>query len=283
MLRQSAVAGRFYPADAKELGAEVAACLAKQLSHAVDLAGREVSAVMVPHAGYVFSGGIAGMTLSQVPLPNRVVVIGPNHTGRGAPFSLWSGGAWRTPFGDVPIDELSRAALTATNAGFTPDTVAHIREHSLEVLLPFFQVLNPSVRILPITVGGGSLANLRDAGAALAGVVLAAKSEGERVLLVVSSDMSHYLPHEKAVACDTLALEALACLDAEKFYATVRENAISMCGVLPMTMALFALNRLGTTRADVTAYATSGQTGRAFDADMDKVVGYAGVIFSSFV
>lgn len=278
--RQSVVAGRFYPGNADELKKQVTACLAARPSRVFDFTNREVLAVMAPHAGYVFSGAVAGMTLNQVPLPERIIALGPNHTGCGALFSLWSGGPWRTPLGVVPVDKISREALAGAHAGFTPDTAAHEQEHSLEVLLPFFQVLRPAARVLPIIVGGGAPDELRDAGEALAAVVLAAKERGGRVLLVVSSDMSHYLPHEKTVERDTLALEALASLDAETFYNTVRGNNISMCGVFPMTMALFALAKLGATRADVVVHATSGQTGRAFGAGMDKVVGYAGVIFS---
>lgn len=278
--RQSVVSGRFYPDDAAELREQVRTYLALQPQKRVELSGRDVLAVMVPHAGYVFSGPVAGMTLGQIDLPDRLIVLGPNHTGQGAAFSLWAGGAWQTPLGPMPTDTRTAAALVAAGAAFTPDMAAHIREHSLEVLVPFFQVMNPNAAMAAVTVGGGDIASLRAGGEALATVVSEARDDGGRVLLVISSDMSHYLPHEDAAKWDAMALEALCSLDAKAFYAVVRRNNISMCGVLPMTMALFALAKLGATRADVVAYATSGQTGRAFGAGMDKVVGYAGVIVS---
>lgn len=275
--RQSVVAGRFYPGDAGELREQVATYLALRPSKPADLKDADVLAVMVPHAGYVFSGPVAGMTLGLIDLPDRIILLGPNHTGRGAPISVWSGGGWETPLGTMPIDAASRDALIASGAGFSPDMAAHGQEHSLEVVVPFLQVKNPAARFVPITVDGVPMPALEAAGRVLAATIEAAASAGERVLLVVSSDMSHYLPHDKAMAADSMVLGALASLDPEKFHSTVRGQNITMCGVFPMTMALFALNRLGATKARVIAYATSGQTGRAFGADMSKVVGYAGV------
>lgn len=275
--RQSVVAGRFYPGDAKSLSEQVIRFLNLRSRKIVDLKGKKVLCLLVPHAGYIFSGPVAGMTLGRVSLPDRVLLLGPNHTGRGAPISVWNGGPWLTPLGAAETDKDTVAALVESNAGFSPDMKAHVQEHSLEVLIPFFQVMNPKARITPITVSSLALPELRNAGEALADVVLAAASSGENILLVVSSDMSHYLPHETTVHVDAIALEALRTLDAEKYFHTVQDNKISMCGVFPMTVALFALKKLGASSARVMAYATSGQTGKAVGADMNKVVGYAGV------
>ncbi|MCC8193409.1 MAG: AmmeMemoRadiSam system protein B, partial [Deltaproteobacteria bacterium] len=193
---------------------------------------------------------------------------------------VWNGGPWATPLGDVPIDAEAVDCLVASGAGFCPDTKAHLQEHSLEVLLPFLQVMNPKVRITPVTISGLPFAALQKAGEALAGVVGDAAVCGENILTIVSSDMSHYLPHEEAVEKDSLALSAAETLDPERLFGVVRENAISMCGIFPMTIALFASNRLGARAMDVVARATSGQTGRAFGAGMDKVVGYAGAVIT---
>lgn len=278
--RECVAAGRFYPDDATNLREQVEACLALQPPKELDLEGKLPLAVMLPHAGYMFSGSVAGMTLGRINLPDNLLVLGPNHTGRGIPFSVWSGGDWKTPLGLMSVDVDAGRALVDAGVGFAPDMAAHVQEHSIEVLAPFFQVQNPAARMTPIIVGGERIEALRAAGEALATLVSASAAAGERTLLVVSSDMSHYLTHDEATACDARALQALAALDAEAFFSVVRKHNISMCGVYPMTVALFALAKLGVSQADVVAYATSGQTGRAFGADMNRVVGYAGVVFS---
>ena len=276
--RASVVAGRFYPADAPSLRSQVESYLALAEKSPMDFGGKAPLAFMVPHAGYVFSGSVAGATLGQCALADRLLVLGPNHTGAGRMFSLWSGDAWQTPLGLMPVDQEARVALLAADAGFEPDRTAHLREHSLEVLVPFFQVHAPKARMTALTIGGGSLDALRKGGEALATLMREGARQGNPVTLVVSSDMSHYLPHAKAAEQDALALAAIVALDPERLFTTVRQKNISMCGVLPMVMALFACRSLGATESRVVTYATSGQTGQAYGADMNSVVGYAGVI-----
>ncbi|CAK7037162.1 MAG: hypothetical protein DELT_00615 [Desulfovibrio sp.] len=282
--RRSAVSGKFYPANAGELRAQVATYLTLPPQSGVSFTPADVLAVMVPHAGYVFSGAIAGVTLGQVGLPERLVVLGPNHTGQGVPISVWDGGPWSTPLGSMAIDEPMRDALISSNkganAGFMGDKAAHTREHSLEVLVPFFQVKNPDAVMTPITVAGAPLPVLKRAGETLAAQIREAAGTGPQPLLVISSDMSHYLPHEEAVKMDSLALRAIESLDAEYYYNAIRKFNISMCGLFPMTLALYALAELGAKNVHRIAYATSGQTGRAYGADMQRVVGYAGVVIT---
>ena len=275
--RQSAVAGQFYPDDSKVLREDILRYLNTRPPKMVDFRGRNVLSMLVPHAGYIFSGAIAGMTLGRMTLPDRVILLGPNHTGKGAPLSVWNGGSWLTPLGEVPVDKAAATALVDANVGFCGDMDAHMREHSLEVVLPFFQVMNPNVRVTPITVANSSFDTLRAAGEAIADVVALADEFGEKIMIVVSSDMSHYLPHEKAVAMDSLALATAKTLDPEALFTVVRDNDISMCGILPFIMSLFAVKRLGANRLRVMAYATSGQTGRAVGVDTNRVVGYAGL------
>lgn len=278
--RRSAVSGRFYPSNAGELRAQVATYLTVPPQESVSFSPSDVLAVMVPHAGYVFSGAIAGATLGQVGLPERLAVLGPNHTGQGAPLSVWGGGPWSTPLGNMAIDEAMRDALIGANVGFTADKEAHTREHSLEVLVPFFQVKNPDAVMTPITVANAPMNVIRRAGETLGAKILEAAQNGSRPLIVISSDMSHYLPHEESVKMDSLALRALESLDPEYYFNAIRQFNISMCGVYPMTLALYALAALGAKSAHRVAYATSGQTGRAYGADMQKVVGYAGVVIT---
>ena len=278
--RKSVVAGRFYPGDPGALRKDVIRYLSLRPQKQVDLKGKDILGVLAPHAGYVFSGPVAGMTLGRMALPDRVIALGPNHTGMGAPISVWNGGPWLTPLGAMPVDTEAASALAEADAGFSGDVKAHLQEHSLEVLVPFFQVMNPKARMAAVTVSSLPLSKLETAGKALARVLAAAEAAGERILVVVSSDMSHYLPHDTAVKMDSMALGALKTLDPETFFATVRDNGISMCGVFPMAMALFAFAELGASSARVLAYATSGQTGRDHGADMDKVVGYAGAVIT---
>lgn len=278
--RRSAFSGRFYPGNAGELRAQVATYLTLPPQESISFVPTDVLAVMVPHAGYVFSGAIAGATLGQVGLPERLVVLGPNHTGQGTPLSVWGGGSWSTPLGSMAIDEPMRDALVNANAGFTADKAAHAREHSLEVVVPFFQVKNPEAVMTPITVANAPMNVIRRAGEVLAAKILEAEAVGPRPMIVVSSDMSHYLPHEEAVKMDTLALRALESLDPEYYFNAIRQFNISMCGVYPMTLVLYALAALGAKSVHRAAYATSGQTGRAYGADMQKVVGYAGVVIT---
>lgn len=278
--RKSAVSGKFYPGNAGELRVQLAAYFAMPPQESVSIAPSDVLAVLVPHAGYVFSGAIAGATLRQVDFPKRIIALGPNHTGQGAPLSVWSGGPWNTPLGDMAIDEAMRGALINANVGFTADKAAHAHEHSLEVLVPFFQVKNPDAVMTPITVSNAPMNVIRQAGETLAAKILEAAATGPRPLIVVSSDMSHYLPHEEAVKKDSIALRALENLDAEYYFNVIRKFTISMCGVYPMTLVLYALAALGAKSVHRVAYATSGQTGRAYGADMQNVVGYAGVVIT---
>lgn len=276
--RPAVVAGQFYPDDEAGLRSVVQSFLENSSQYLSDCAGKKTLAAMVPHAGYVFSGALAGITLAQATLEDSVIILAPNHTGVGARLAVWSGGDWLTPLGAVAVDRELAGTLLNAGRGFVPDDTAHLRDHAIEVVLPFLQVTRPGVRIVPVCVGGASIDALREAGAALAAVMRARLEEGRPVSLIVSSDMNHYLSHDATVAKDSMALEKVRALDPEGLYATVKVHKISMCGALPMVMALFACRELGAKRACITAYATSGQTGKAYGADMNRVVGYAGAL-----
>jgi hypothetical protein len=189
-----------------------------------------------PHAGYVYSGAILGRTYARVRVPEHVIIMCPNHTGIGARRSLWSGGPWTTPAGEVPIDE-ALAQRCCDEAGLEPDLAAHRSEHAIEVHLPFIRASNPDARIVPIVLAGLDVAACRAVGEGLARAVR--QTEGD-VLIVASTDMSHYLPANEAEARDRLALARIEAMDPEGLHATVREHDISMCGYIPTTCALFA-------------------------------------------
>ncbi|MFW5837831.1 MAG: AmmeMemoRadiSam system protein B [Desulfovibrionaceae bacterium] len=267
MNRKPVVAGQFYPGSASALQEQIRDFMAEAPNR--DAAPSLLA--MVPHAGYVFSGGVCGKTLGAANLRPLVVMLGPNHTGRGQPLAVWPEGRWETPDGGLMVDETVAQAVIDAGAGFAADTAAHLQEHSLEVVVPFLRALDPNTRIAPIAVSLPDPDRLMEAGRTLARTLQALDAPFS---IVVSSDMSHYVPAERARTQDAKALEAVERLDPAGLFATVRDQDISMCGVMPMTMGLAAANELGASKARVVDYATSGDVNR----DYTRVVGYAGVI-----
>ena len=262
MDREPAVAGRFYPGRKDDLAREAGALLAdtSRVAPAV--------AVLAPHAGYMYSGRVAGATYARVDVPERVVVLCPNHTGLGERVALWPGGAWRTPLGSVPIDAELTAALRAC-PGVREDRTAHLAEHALEVQLPFLQVRNPSFTLAALCLGPLSAGDAEALGEAIGAVL------GDHpALLVASSDMSHYVPAAVARRQDHRALDRVLALDARGLHEVVRAERISMCGVVPATVMLAAARARGARAAEIVAYATSGDV----TGDDASVVGYAGAI-----
>jgi len=267
MTRMPAVSGQFYPGTASALSRALLA-LTREVRERSPAIG-----VMAPHAGYVYSGAVAGELFSSIRVPGRAVIFCPNHTGIGEDAAIMSRGAWRMPWGDVAIDEDLGARLESACPLLREDASAHSREHAIEVQLPFLHRFRPDVRIVPVALGRLSLDECMELGE---GVADAIAGEDERPLLVASSDMSHYVPDVVARRKDRMAIDRMLALDPEGLYATVRTERISMCGVLPATVVLFAARRLGATSARLIRYATSGDVSR----DYDQVVGYAGLAFA---
>ncbi len=232
---------------------------------------RPAFGAIVPHAGYVYSGPVAGAVYARIAIPPVVVLLCPNHTGRGSPASLEPSDAWRTPLGDVPVNRRLSSRLRDLAPSLEPDTAAHAREHSLEVQLPFLQVLRPAVEIVPVCLGAHDLDLCREVGDALAAI---RAEEEEPPLFLASSDMNHYESRAVGRRKDERALDRIAAMDPEGLFTTVLSEGISMCGFLPATALLFAARRAGVPRARVVARRDSGdETG-----DVSSVVGYAGVI-----
>jgi AmmeMemoRadiSam system protein B len=264
-VRSAAVAGMFYDARPDRLEQDVRRYLLS------DVPAEAAFGAIVPHAGYVYSGPVAGAVYARLKIPATTVILCPNHTGRGAPASLDPSDAWRTPLGDVPVDHRVAERLRALAPSLEPDAEAHRREHSLEVQLPFLRVLHPDARIVPICLGAPDLEVCREVGSALA--TLRAE-EAEPPLFLASSDMNHYESRAIGRRKDDLALDRIANLDGEGLFRTVVEEGISMCGFLPATALLFAAAAAGVAGARVVARRDSGdETG-----DTSSVVGYAGVI-----
>jgi len=267
--RQPAVAGQFYTTDAEALLAEVKGYLAQ----AQPKDETRTILAMAPHAGYYYSGIITGVTLGQANLADTVLLLGPNHTGLGKPFAVWPDGRWLYPGGSLQVDAELAALLCEKEPLLTPDTLAHQREHSLEVMVPFLAALNPKTRIVPVSVSHPSLDTLIGVGKSIG---RALRGFARPVSILVSSDMSHFVTHDIAKEQDSQALEPALHLDAVRFFETVRGGNISMCGVLPMTVGIVAALELGATQTEITGYATSGQV----NGEMRRVVGYAGMLAS---
>lgn len=269
LLRRPAVAGRFYPSDPEDLRAEAQAYLSQFRSNNQETV--QAIGCIAPHAGYVYSGHVAGAVFARLEIPERCVVLCPNHTGMGRPLAILSEGAWETPLGEVPIDEELAGALKVQFPALHEDSAAHRAEHAIEVELPFLQLCQPKLRIVPIALGTGQFVTLEALGMALAEVIAAQTGP---VLIVASSDMNHYESDAVTRVKDHRAIERILTLDPRGLFDVVTQQNISMCGFGPATVMLTAARRLGATSAELVKYATSGD----ISGDRDAVVGYAGVI-----
>jgi MEMO1 family protein len=268
-IRQPAVAGRFYPANAQQLREEVERLTMPPAGAEPEPTIRALGCV-VPHAGYMYSGPVAGAVYRRLDVPKQVIILCPNHTGVGEPLAIMSEGAWHTPLGDAPIAEGLAAELKRRMPLLSEDEEAHRSEHALEVQLPFLQVLAPGFEFVPIAIGTGNFEVLSALGVAIASVVA---KRNEPVLIVASSDMNHYESDAVTRVKDRRAIDQLLALDGRGLYDVVREANISMCGYGPGTVMLTATRKMGATHADLIRYATSGDV----SGDRDMVVGYAGI------
>jgi AmmeMemoRadiSam system protein B len=269
MLRLPAVAGRFYPSDP----AELKALIRKYTSTDASQPHIAAMACLVPHAGYVYSGHVAGAVLARIELPKKIIVLGVRHHPRGEPAAILSSGAWRTPLGDASIDEPLAQALRKACPLLREDSVAHSAEHSLEVQLPFLQVLAPESTFVPVALGTVRLESLVSIGEGIARVLATAK---EKVLLLTTSDLNHYEDDATTRIKDRKAIEKLLALEPRGLHDTCRKEEISMCGLGPAVAMLTALNRLDLKKSELVKYATSADV----SGDRTAVVGYAGMIFS---
>jgi len=264
VIRPPAVAGTFYPGDATALEAEVARLMPARP------AGR-ARAVVVPHAGWMYSGAVAGETYAQVAVPRLAVLLGPNHTRLGAPGAVMAAGGWRYPGGSVPVAADLAAALLAATDLLQDDSRAHAREHALEVQLPFLHRRQPELSIVPVTLGRVDPAFCRAVGEAVGRVVAAWP---EPVLVVDSTDLNHYASQTVSHRKDRLAIDAILALDPAGLWETVGTHDVSMCGLAPTQALLWAAPALGIRAARLVRYATSGDV----TGDLTNVVGYAGIV-----
>lgn len=264
-VRKPAVAGLFYPDRPEQVEAD--------LSRLVEDVQPKVSprALVVPHAGWMYSGKVAGAVYGRVALPRLAVLLGPNHTGVGPRGSIMTRGRWAIPGAEIAIASELGQQILAGSRELDEDESAHAREHALEVHLPFLHRLRPDIRFVPVTLMKTDLHFCAAVGRAVAAAVSACP---EPVLLISSTDLNHYEPQTVSEKKDRLAIDAILALDPAGLQRVVRDHRISMCGIAPTTALLAALRELGPAQAELVRYMTSGDV----SGDYDRVVGYCGVI-----
>jgi len=264
MIRQPAVAGQFYPGTEQALRSELRRLIPENSRK------QQAIGVISPHAGYVYSGSTAGQLLAGISIPRTVIILGPNHHGIGSLAALSPDAGWQTPLGTTAIERCLAGLLQQQIPAVQADAAAHLHEHSLEVQLPFLQYLRPDVTIVPLCLAFGDYAGCEIVGN---GIAAAIREFGEPVLILASSDMTHYESAESAKQKDSLALERALALDPQGLVDVCRSNRITMCGVIPAATMLVAAKSLGATSAELVAYTTSGQV----TGDNSEVVAYAAV------
>ena len=227
--------------------------------------------MVAPHAGYIYSGAVVGAVLSKTKITDTVILMGPNHTGRGKPFSMMTSGSWSTPLGRVEVDADLAGQLLANSKYLKEDTLAHEAEHSIEVQLPFLQYFKPDVKIVPIILSTGDGEALKALGKEIAQVLTAS---GREVLIFASSDMNHYEPQKTTQKKDRQAIDAMLEMDPDKLVNRIQTQDITMCGYGPAAVMLSAVNAMGGGKAELIKYQTSGDV----SGDFNAVVGYAGII-----
>lgn len=264
-VRRAAVAGLFYPDRPDQVDRDLA-----RLIEDVE-PKTNPKALVVPHAGWMYSGRVAGHVYGRVRLPRLAVLLGPNHTGLGRWGSIMTRGQWAVPGGEVPVArELGRAIVEACRV-LEEDELAHAREHALEVQLPFLRRIRPDIAFVPIALMRTDLAFCEEVGRAVAAAI---KACPEPVVLLSSTDLNHYESQAVSNRKDRLAIDAILSLDPARLQETVREHGISMCGIAPTTALLAALREVGGGSAELVRYETSGDV----SGDYARVVGYCGIV-----
>ncbi len=270
MIRQAAVAGQFYSGGMKALTEEVQSHMESEAEKS------DALGIICPHAGLMYSGDVAGAVYSRINPADTFIILGPNHYGVGADFSIMTDGVWVNPLGEVRVDSLLAKEIFKHTPHLEEDPFAQQREHSLEVQVPFMQHLSEDFQIVPVSVrhyapDDGFLKVCVEIGESVADVI---SKVDAKVTLVASTDLTHYEKQEVAEENDRAALDAITVLDPEKLFREVRDRGISMCGYAPVAVVLAACKSLGARKGELVKYMTSGDT----TGDYSSVVGYGGVI-----
>ncbi len=268
MIRNPAVAGQFYSGSKESLLKEAGKLIGVAPKEREDAIG-----VISPHAGYLYSGAVAGLTLSSIKSKPVYVIMGPNHTGLGSPFSLSASDSWATPLGNVTINKTLAEKILKNCSQISMDEFAHIQEHSIEVQLPILQMLQENFTIVPIVISSGSIEQYRKIGQAIAKSIKELKLEKD-LTIIASSDMTHDESQNSAEGKDSRAIDAILKLDEEELLERIEKFDISMCGSAPVAVMIIAAKSLGAKKAKLIKYQTSADA----SGDYSSVVGYAGIV-----
>lgn len=268
MIREPIVAGHFYPASPSSLEAQISRFIDKGAPR------EEVIGLVSPHAGYIFSGPVAGAVMSRIEFKDTFVILGPSHTGNGRPFSIMTEGSWKTPLGSVEIDSQLGKRILSGSRHLEEDPVAHLYEHSIEVQIPFLQYLKRGIKIVPIVLSHASAATHKEIGQEIAEAIRASEAD---TVIVASSDMTHYESQESASRKDKSAIDAILELNEDELMKRIKQMNITMCGYAPTVALISAAKALGAKRAELVKYQTSGDV----TGDYTSVVGYAGIVIAA--
>ncbi len=265
MKRNPVAAGLYYPASASQLRAMIETLVDEKAEK------EEVIGLVMPHAGYPYSGPVAGAAISRVKFKDTFIIMGPSHTGMGKPFSIMTEGVWETPLGEVEIDSELAGRILAASKNLQEDYLAHQQEHAVEVQIPFLQYFKPDIRIVPIVLAYADPAAYKEIGREIGRVL---KEMNKEAVIIASGDMTHYESQESAEKKDSQAIEAILNLDEDELTRRYEELNISMCAHGPAVCLISAAKELGATEVELVKYQTSGNT----TGDYSAVVGYAGII-----
>jgi AmmeMemoRadiSam system protein B len=268
-IRKPIVAGQFYPSSAQDIKKQLRSFIS------ADSPRKDAIACVLPHAGYIYSGRVAAETVSRLNLKEKIVLLGPNHTGYGQPYSVMTQGAWQTPMGEIEIDTALAERILQRSKFLKEDALAQAYEHSLEVELPILQYFKSDFKIVPITILSDDPVILKEIGRAIADAVKELDCQAA-TLIIASSDMTHYEPAAYARKKDEQAIKAILGLNENELAAKVQELNITMCGWAPVIAMLAAAKQLGASKAELIKYQTSGD----ITGDQDSVVGYAGMVIT---
>ncbi|NYB52777.1 MAG: AmmeMemoRadiSam system protein B [Methanobacteriaceae archaeon] len=279
MIRRPAVAGMFYEADGNALKERIKWCYLHQIGPGM-IPGeigtkRSIRGLISPHAGYVYSGPVAAHSFFKLAadgMPETLVILCPNHTGMGSGLSTMTEMSWLTPLGEVEVDREFALALMDEYSLLDDDPSAHLQEHSCEVQLPFLQEISPDFKMVPISMMMQDMETSHELGLAIAQT---SNDLGRDVVVIASTDFTHYQPHEVAQTHDTKVLEAIKEMDEELMVNQIRKYNVTMCGYGPVIATITASKTMGANEAKILKYATSGDTG----GDYSSVVGYGSAVF----
>jgi len=276
-VRTPAVAGMFYPKTQKELKSTIRDCFLHSYGPgklSPSLHNEKIIGVICPHAGYMYSGPIAANSYYAISSqqPDLVVVIGPNHWGVGCNVATMKEAVWKTPLGDIEVDSEAAVEINKASKIIELDLFSHTRDHSLEVQLPMLQeVYSHKFKILPIIMIDQNYNSAKEVGQAIAKI-----AKNKKIVIIGSSDFTHYEENSFAHKQDMTLIEPILTMDVDKFYRILQENQVSACGYGAIASTIIACKELGASKGTLERYATSGD----ITGEKNSVVGYASIIFS---